>query len=207
VGAEAVDGLGWEPDQAAVRQHPHGSGRGGLPSRQNLCFQDHLHRAKHPQIGFLRCAKPLAISRPLVGAWLSPVEHCVRDAGVAGSNPAAPTKILPGFFASFGPSVNPTAVSTTETKRFLGQLRRCAPQEGTAQQSIKRVMTSDRTLGRGSKNRSVFEAFGLYARAARSEGASCRYIQRARWITLYRAPAHITRALASCERWGRGQKR
>src|SRR3954447_13548036 len=26
-----------------------------------------------------------------VGAWLSPVEHCVRDAGVAGSNPAAPT--------------------------------------------------------------------------------------------------------------------
>jgi hypothetical protein len=27
----------------------------------------------------------------LVGAWLSPVEHCVRDAGVAGSNPAAPT--------------------------------------------------------------------------------------------------------------------
>ena len=30
-----------------------------------------------------------------VGAWLSPVEHCVRDAGVAGSNPAAPT-ILSG---------------------------------------------------------------------------------------------------------------
>jgi hypothetical protein len=26
--------------------------------------------------------------------WLSPVEHCVRDAGVAGSNPATPT-ILP----------------------------------------------------------------------------------------------------------------
>jgi hypothetical protein len=25
--------------------------------------------------------------------WLSPVEHCVRDAGVAGSNPATPTKI------------------------------------------------------------------------------------------------------------------
>jgi hypothetical protein len=23
--------------------------------------------------------------------WLSPVEHCVRDAGVAGSNPATPT--------------------------------------------------------------------------------------------------------------------
>jgi hypothetical protein len=25
--------------------------------------------------------------------WLSPVEHCVRDAGVAGSNPATPTII------------------------------------------------------------------------------------------------------------------
>ena len=24
------------------------------------------------------------------GAWLSLVEHCVRDAGVAGSNPVAP---------------------------------------------------------------------------------------------------------------------
>ncbi|MCU1294196.1 MAG: uncharacterized protein JWP08_3046, partial [Bryobacterales bacterium] len=40
---------------------------------------------------FLRCAKPKAISRVLVGVWLSPVEHCVRDAGVAGSNPATPT--------------------------------------------------------------------------------------------------------------------
>src|SRR3954453_8136176 len=29
-----------------------------------------------------------------VGAWLSPVEHCVRDAGVAGSNPAAPTILI-----------------------------------------------------------------------------------------------------------------
>jgi hypothetical protein len=26
--------------------------------------------------------------------WLSPVEHCVRDAGVAGSNPATPTRLL-----------------------------------------------------------------------------------------------------------------
>jgi hypothetical protein len=30
--------------------------------------------------------------------WLSPVEHCVRDAGVAGSNPATPTKKSLGFF-------------------------------------------------------------------------------------------------------------
>jgi hypothetical protein len=40
----------------------------------------------------LRCAKAKAISRVLVGVWLSPVEHCVRDAGVAGSNPATPTR-------------------------------------------------------------------------------------------------------------------
>ncbi len=28
---------------------------------------------------------------PYVGAWLSPVEHLVRDEGVGGSNPLAPT--------------------------------------------------------------------------------------------------------------------
>src|SRR5882757_7714119 len=33
-------------------------------------------------------------ARSKVGVWLSLVEHCVRDAGVAGSNPATPT-ILP----------------------------------------------------------------------------------------------------------------
>src|SRR5690606_13571906 len=31
---------------------------------------------------------------PQVGVWLSLVEHCVRDAGVAGSNPATPTIFL-----------------------------------------------------------------------------------------------------------------
>jgi hypothetical protein len=48
----------------------------------------------------LRCAKAKAISRVLVGVWLSPVEHCVRDAGVAGSNPATPT-ILSRFSGVF----------------------------------------------------------------------------------------------------------
>jgi hypothetical protein len=43
--------------------------------------------------------KAKAISRVLVGVWLSPVEHCVRDAGVAGSNPATPTN--PQAFAFF----------------------------------------------------------------------------------------------------------
>jgi hypothetical protein len=33
--------------------------------------------------------------------WLSPVEHCVRDAGVAGSNPATPTIDLLGFLPVF----------------------------------------------------------------------------------------------------------
>src|ERR1700722_4815978 len=92
VGAEPIDGLGWEPDQAARRKTVPGGGRGGLAGRQNLRFQAHIHRVWHPQFTFLRCAKPKAISRVLVGVWLSPVEHCVRDAGVAGSNPATPTK-------------------------------------------------------------------------------------------------------------------
>ena len=41
-----------------------------------------------------------------VGTWLSLVEHCIRDAGVAGSNPVVPTKeinklgrIAPGLFS------------------------------------------------------------------------------------------------------------
>ena len=54
-----------------------------------------------PQFGFLRCAKAKAISRVLVGVWLSPVEHCVRDAGVAGSNPATPTKSFSQAFCLF----------------------------------------------------------------------------------------------------------
>jgi hypothetical protein len=33
--------------------------------------------------------------------WLSPVEHCVRDAGVAGSNPATPTKVSQGVLPLF----------------------------------------------------------------------------------------------------------
>src|SRR5690606_4788907 len=37
---------------------------------------------------------------PQVGVWLSLVEHCVRDAGVAGSNPATPTILSRGPEAS-----------------------------------------------------------------------------------------------------------
>src|SRR3569833_2301230 len=44
-----------------------------------------------------------------VGAWLSPVEHCVRDPGVAGSNPAAPTNNFNGLSTPhvLGPSKRP----------------------------------------------------------------------------------------------------
>ena len=57
----------------------------------------------------------------LVGTWLSLVEHRVRDAGVAGSNPVVPTilflifqqliflrpaKFLCQFFATLGVPVN-----------------------------------------------------------------------------------------------------
>ena len=68
-------------------------GHGGLICSQNLRRQAHNHGISRPQFGFLRYAIPKAISRVLVGVWLSPVEHCVRDAGVAGSNPATPTTI------------------------------------------------------------------------------------------------------------------
>ncbi len=97
VGAEAIDGLGREPDQATFRQATRRRGHGSLVGGQNWRCQAHIHGNWHPQFGFLRCAKPKAISRVLVGVWLSPVEHCVRDAGVAGSNPATPTKISLGF--------------------------------------------------------------------------------------------------------------
>ena len=37
---------------------------------------------------------PLPATLVCVGAWLSPVEHRVWDAGVVGSNPSAPTTNL-----------------------------------------------------------------------------------------------------------------
>ena len=46
--------------------------------------------------GRLAGAKPLLYKAPSkVGVWLSLVEHRVRDAGVAGSNPATPTIPFP----------------------------------------------------------------------------------------------------------------
>ena len=46
--------------------------------------------------GRLAGVKPLLYKAPSkVGVWLSLVEHRVRDAGVAGSNPATPTIYFP----------------------------------------------------------------------------------------------------------------
>ena len=48
--------------------------------------------AETEPFGRLAGAKPLLYKAPSkVGVWLSLVEHRVRDAGVAGSNPATPT--------------------------------------------------------------------------------------------------------------------
>src|ERR1700682_4162167 len=93
IGPEAVDGLRRGRDQPTLCQGTGGGGHGGLAGGQNWRCQAHIHWNWRPQFGFLRYAKPKAISRVLVGVWLSPVEHCVRDAGVAGSNPATPTII------------------------------------------------------------------------------------------------------------------
>ena len=92
VGSEPIDGLGRKRDQPAPGEAIGRRGHGGLVCSQNLRCQACIHGNWRPQFGFLRYANPKAISRVLVGVWLSPVEHCVRDAGVAGSNPATPTK-------------------------------------------------------------------------------------------------------------------
>jgi hypothetical protein len=60
-----------------------GSGRGQLAGSPGLCYSedsrsDHSTRSSAP-----------------VGAWLSLVEHLVRDQGVGGSNPLAPTTFIP----------------------------------------------------------------------------------------------------------------
>src|SRR5688500_5290206 len=60
-----------------------------------------------------------------VGAWLSLVEHSVRDRGVGGSNPLAPTIFLTesSKFSQPGHSV-PHAKSTVGTEWPVPQIRR-----------------------------------------------------------------------------------
>ena len=51
---------------------------------------------------------------PLVGAWLSLVERCVRDAKVGGSNPLAPTSFLADRGSGFGRSRSAVAGSRSQ---------------------------------------------------------------------------------------------
>jgi len=44
IGAEPINGLSREPDQAAIGEHARRRTRGGLPSGQNLCLQTHIHQ-------------------------------------------------------------------------------------------------------------------------------------------------------------------
>jgi hypothetical protein len=55
-----------------------------------------MQRLASVSVHRLAAHKPLLYKAPSkVGVWLSLVEHCVRDAGVAGSNPATPTNSSP----------------------------------------------------------------------------------------------------------------
>src|ERR1700757_2794413 len=51
-----------------------------------------------------------------IGAWLSLVEHLVRDEGVAGSNPAAPTIFQTVLLIGRVVAGGSTTDSTTETR-------------------------------------------------------------------------------------------
>ena len=65
VGAEPVDCLGGERDQAAVAERPGSCCRRGRAGRSNLRCQFHGHWNFSFRSSFLRCAKPKAISRVL----------------------------------------------------------------------------------------------------------------------------------------------
>ena len=97
-----------EPAAAHLRSHPL------IPPRENRTFEG-LRRppARRAEPGTRRTAARLSPtperrrrpevrrlfsplqSHPAAGAWLSLAEHLVRDQGVAGSNPAAPTRPVP----------------------------------------------------------------------------------------------------------------
>ena len=68
--AEPIDGFGRKCDQTAPGEAPRGRlGRARLCESQGPRCQAEVHRGVHwvnfPKLGFLQCAKPKAISRPL----------------------------------------------------------------------------------------------------------------------------------------------
>src|SRR5262249_47735395 len=94
IGSEPIDRLGGEGDQAAGGKAAGGRSGGSLSGRQDLRCQAGFHGVKNPKIRLLAVREPRRYKpRSNVGVWLSPVEHCFREAGVAGSNPATPTMI------------------------------------------------------------------------------------------------------------------
>ena len=54
IGAEPIDRLGRERDQAAIGEAVCGGRQGGLVHGQNLRFEPHIHWALSPQFRFLR---------------------------------------------------------------------------------------------------------------------------------------------------------
>ncbi len=73
----------------------------GGPARRSYSQHGSNRRAKEIKISLARDENLCYYSRAN-GLWLSLVEHCVRDAGVAGSNPVNPTRASEGT-ASCGP--------------------------------------------------------------------------------------------------------
>jgi hypothetical protein len=84
-------------------------------------------------------------SKP-VGAWLSLVEHSVRDRGVGGSNPLAPTKFPPKTLTDFrcsrvlGVGFGPYLAQNSHKYRATGCVERvCAPRCPELSQGVEAV--------------------------------------------------------------------
>src|SRR5262245_16764986 len=71
-----------------------------------------------------------AVDLPSVGAWLSLVEHSVRDRGVGGSNPLAPTIFPLSLQAGRGEGFRPPRGSRRDSGQILSprpSFRVCSP--------------------------------------------------------------------------------
>ena len=83
-----------EPSKgSAARPHARAEPRAEPGTRRTAArLSPTPERRRRPEVR--RLFSPLQ-SHPAAGAWLSLAEHLVRDQGVAGSNPAAPTRPVP----------------------------------------------------------------------------------------------------------------
>jgi adenylosuccinate synthase len=111
---------GWQEDISAIRRFDdlpanvrnylkrveELTGRSGEiisvgPGRERRSFSITPSREGPPMAGNILTIEGAWNKRPLIGTWLSLVEHSVRDAGVAGSNPAVPTNCRWRFRSRF----------------------------------------------------------------------------------------------------------